>query len=1017
MKPMRNLSNLLFAASLAALSLSSAAAAEPVIAAPPPIAMHHTSWTAKDGVTGFILDMAQTRDGLLWLASPTGLLRFDGVRLERFAPGPDGLPSSNISAVTALRSGGLLIGYRLGGASLWKDNVLHNYADAQGLLPSTVWSLTEDADGRIWAGTVRALYFMDGTERWQTVPASWEPPHNITGGLLDQRGTLWLRTPEGTWYLPRGEKKFHRHARPLNRGPLVMSPDGSVWTSEYSDPQGKMILLAAPPSGAAPAWAEGTPTGGVFQFDRGGGLWRGANGGVEHVSGPPDRRIVERLTPMQGYSGESTESMLQDREGNIWTGTHNGLDRFRPNKLQVLALPKFHGEARAIALNGAGDLWINRMVLPPPYTASLMESPVPTAQEQAIACLYTDPDGVVWLSDRGELSRHVGGAWESLPLAPEAQSGGAIYAIAREPKGALWVSVRSKGIYRWQDGQWYKDAPGPDAPKGVPLVITADNVGRVWFGYAHHQISLLENGKLRNFNDDSGLRLGAVLAITSTGKHVWAGGEKGVAYYNGKRFVPLRTTEDGALNGASGIVETANGDLWVHGALGIAHIGAAELETYFNDPLHKTRFERFDSQDGLAGSAAQLAPRPSMISGADGRLWFSTSSSVYWIDPAHIARNNLPPPVMIGAMLAENARLPPRAGMALPAGTRDLRIDYTATSLTMPERMRFAYRLDGVDRDWKSGEQQRSAHYTNLEPGDYRFVVKASNNDGVWNEAGAELPFRIEPTLTQTPWFRLLCGAAGAALLWLMYRLRLRQVARHIHARLDERIVERERIARELHDTLLQAVQGLILHIQAAVLRAPRQEPLRVQVETALQQADDILIEGRERVSGLRASACGAQDLAARLSDMAATLTAGACAGPGTGGMRAEVRQTGTPRGLHPIASEEILAIARQALVNAVRHSQASEIVIDLHYGARELRLTIGDNGVGMPSEVMAQGARSGHWGLPGMRERADNIKARLGVQSAAGAGVQWTLALSAELAYQPTAPRGFWRWTSAMAD
>jgi signal transduction histidine kinase len=641
---------------------------------------------------------------------------------------------------------------------------------------------------------------------------------------------------------------------------------------------------------------------------------------------------------------------------------------------------------------------------------------VPPVGEQYITCLYTDPDGVVWSADRGQLSRHVGGAWQPLPLPPETESG-AIFALAREPKGSLWVSVRIKGIFRWQDGKWFHDAPGPDVPQGVPMVITADNAGRVWFGYAHHQISVLENGRLRSFDDDSGLRLGAVLAIASTGKHVWAGGEKGVMYYDGQRFVPLHTSENDALAGASGIVETGNGDLWVHGALGIARIGAAELETYFRDPQHRVLIDRLDFQDGLAGTAAQLLPRPSMIAGADGRLWFSTSSSVHWLDPAHVARNNLPPPVLIRAVLAEGQRLAPAAGMVLPAGTGNLRIDYTATSLTMPERMRFAYRLDGVDRDWRSGDPQRSAYYTNLGPGNYRFVVKASNNDGVWNNAGAELAFRIEPTLAQTLWFRLLCGAAGLTLLWLLYRLRLRQVARHIHARLDERIVERERIARELHDTLLQAVQGMMLHVQAAVLRMPRQEPARAMVETALQQADDILEEGRDKVRDLRASGNAGLELAERLRQTAAALAAGTdCAAGGTA-IVADVKTTGVPVCLHPIACEEILAIAREALANAFQHSGARRIMVEVNYGARELRLTVRDDGAGIPADVLAAGGREGHWGMQGMCERAAGIKAKLALHSAPGGGTEWLLTLAAGLAYQQSARRGLRRWLPGMPD
>jgi signal transduction histidine kinase/ligand-binding sensor domain-containing protein len=1008
------LSCLLLAICCASVPMPTVLAAETVL---PAIDMHHTSWTAKDGVPGFILAIEQTRDGWLWLASPTGLVRFDGVRFERFSPGPDGLPSSNISTLTALPDGGLWIGYRLGTASLWKDNVLHNYGPEQGLPMTTVWNLTLDAEGRMWAGTARGLYFMEaGQQRWQAVPASWEPPENITSALLDQRGTLWMRTPAGAWYLPRGEKKFRRLARAIGRGPLVPAPDGTLWTSDFDVPDNRLILLDGAPSGAPPKWwSEGDPSGGDFMFDRQGAMWRAGKDGIEQVSGAAGAHVTRALTPAQGFSGSSINSLLQDREGNIWIGTDKGVDRFRPNKLHTLELPKFQGEARAMTLDGTGGLWLNGLYLPAPYTASLAASVVPHMSEQFVDVLYTDPGGTVWMADRGKLLRRSGGKWEPFPLPPEAE-GNVIFAIAREPGGTLWVSVRIKGIFRYQDGRWHKGSPYADGPQSVPMVITADNAGRVWFGYAVNKITLIDNGKVRHFGAEQQLRLGAVLDIRSSGGQVWAGGERGLVRYDGTRFVPLRTTDDDALAGASGIVDTPNGDLWVHGALGIARIGAAELDQFYRNPQHRVRYERLDFQDGLAGTAAQLLPRPSMLGGADGKLWFSTSSSVHWIDPAHIERNGLAPPVAVTALRAEGQALAPQPGMALRAGTQNLQLDYTAFSLTMAERMQFSYRLDGVDSDWKTGGPQRSAYYTNLGPGDYRFRVKASNNDGVWNDSGAELAFRIEPTMVQTLWFRLLCAAAAAVLLWSLYRLRLRQMARQIHARLDERVVERERIARELHDTLLQAVQGMMLHIQAALLRVPRQEPVRVMVETALQRADDILEEGRDKVRDLRASGSAGQDLAGRLTAAAAALAAG-MEGAGAAPVPVEVRASGGPRCLHPIACEEILAIAREALANALQHSGAQHITVELSYGARELRLVVRDDGAGVPADVLAAGGRGGHWGMQGMRERAAGIKAKLALHSAPGAGTEWQLTLAADLAYQQAPPRWSWRRPSGAPD
>jgi signal transduction histidine kinase len=347
----------------------------------------------------------------------------------------------------------------------------------------------------------------------------------------------------------------------------------------------------------------------------------------------------------------------------------------------------------------------------------------------------------------------------------------------------------------------------------------------------------------------------------------------------------------------------------------------------------------------------------------------------------------------------------------LPKRTDSLQIDYAALSLSVPQRIRYRYKLEGLDRDWQDPGQRREAIYTNLDPGQYRFRVIAANDDGVWNEVGATLDFDIAPAFTQTYWFIALCALTAGTLLFVAYFLRMRNVAARIKGRLEERISERERIARELHDTLLQGVQGVILRFQAAMDRIPEHEPARQALAKALDRADDVLVEGRDRVNDLRSTAAPAVDLPTVVEQAGEEFARDYPA-------QFRMTVTGTPRALHPVVRDEVYAIVREALANAFRHAQASHIEVEIVYDRRELRLHVRDDGRGIDGTILAAGGRREHWGLIGMRERARQIRAHFQLWSRPGAGAEIELRIPAVLAYRTRAREPGWRgWLAIEPD
>jgi signal transduction histidine kinase len=340
----------------------------------------------------------------------------------------------------------------------------------------------------------------------------------------------------------------------------------------------------------------------------------------------------------------------------------------------------------------------------------------------------------------------------------------------------------------------------------------------------------------------------------------------------------------------------------------------------------------------------------------------------------------------------------------LPPLVRDLEIDYTALSFVAPEKNRFRVKLEGWDRDWQDIGNRRQAFYNNLSPGNYRFRVIASNNSGVWNETGAFLDFSVAPAYYQTNWFRLSCLAAFVALLWMLYLLRLQQLAREFNLGLEARVNERTRIARELHDSLLQGFQGMMFHLQAVRDLLPGRGSEAMQaLDIALERGDKAIAEGRDTVSDLRTSIDDENDIAKAFTALGEELAAQRDNGT-TPGLRVLV--DGKQRELNPMLRDEVYRVGREALRNAFRHAKARKIEAEITYGDSEFLLHVRDDGTGIDPEVAIHGARAGHWGLPGMRERAQSFGGKLEVWSEEGAGTEIALAVPASVAYSRSGAR-----------
>ena len=1028
--------------------------------------LQHTSWGLKDGMPGPVMAIAQTSDGYLWLGTGSGLFRFDGLRFERFDTiAGEQLPSRQVLSLFATSDNGLWVGLLEGGLALVRQGRIVQVEPATGHFVTSTRAFAAERDGTLWVATGRSLLKRQG-KGW----VAMDPASGFDDGsghapiamsvAIDAADNVWCVTDRTVFVRPAGTARFVATEVPsLGQTQLVIGPDGRAWANDTSAAVRGFFRLPLPGEGASAATGSGGAAADAIGtvarplpvprsffmpgFDQAGRLWYGAKDGLNRIdpaavpARPPASAAAtasaaagpggstrdtshQFLGTDKGLSGELVMRVFQDRDGAIWVGTNGGLDRFRGAAVDRVELPN-RGASIAMAVDGSGGLLVaagdSVQRLAPGDTTPRT---VPTDPGMTtFTAVFVDSRQRLWVGGRTGLWKREGDRFEPVPTPDGQPWPAAVFEITEDAAGALWFNGHRYGLMRHVDGKTTRLSGSGPFPRNGPDAIAADAQGRIWIGYSDGTLLRHEAGQTTRITPADGLKIGAIKVIARQGTHLWIGGERGVQLLSEPGFPPLRLADADALDGVSGIVETPEGELWLNGANGITRLRADEVRRALSPATaaaQRPAGRRFDLIDGLTGRAEQSWPLRTAVRTPDGLLWFSLSNGIVRIDPRRLAEGESPPPPVDIHRLSVHGE-PVAAGadgvLRLAPGTRDLQIAYTAISLAQPERTRFRYRLVGQDRDWQDAGARRAAFYTNLGPGAYEFRVEASQDRGPWSATPAILRFEIAPTLTQHAGFRAAAVVTGIALLVGLAALRGRQRRAHEQDRLAARIQERERIARDLHDTLLQGVYGLILRFEAIARRLPGTE--RAAMERVLVDADALLIEGRDRVTDLRLPPPDLNGLEQTLQALGRELSH-------THGAAFELTVDGTPRPLAPALGASICLIAREAIFNAFQHAQAGRIEVVLRYGDAGFTLFVRDDGVGVPDEVKARGGRPGHWGLSGMRERAELAGVAYRLDSQPGIGTQVELHAPAARAYEgsgdagPATTRGPW-WRRTRGD
>lgn len=969
----------------------------------------HDRWGSEQGFPrGPVYAITQTADGYLWFATEAGLIRFDGrnFRLVKDESGAFtinsvlGLVPDNNGCLWVRLQDLTIVRYCNGGFSRpAADEELYTKIEAMGR--------GNRGELLLWKAEDGAFGFHGG--RFEKLASAADlPPSPVISVARTRNGEMWMGTRDGGLFRDTGGKSFSiRNGLPdLKVNCLLPDGDGALWVGTDNGIvhwDGAKVTAVGTPAGLRGFQAL------VMIRDRDGNIWAGT-----------DSRGLLRINSggvavhSDGESAsQAVTALFEDREGNVWIGHADGIERLRDS-----AFVTYSSEERLPAEGGSpvfvdsqGRMWFS------PVTGGLWW--VKNKQSRRVGIDGLNRDIVYSIAGRKDelwVGRQRGGLTRlqfddgSTTAKTWTQADGlaqdSIYSVFTARDGTIWAGTLSAGASMLRDGQFTNFTIANGLASNTIASILEDADGTMWFA-TPSGLSSLAAGQWKTWRTADGLPSENVNCLLEDATGVlWAGTASGIAFRGPKGF-QVPAGEPAALRAQIlGIAEDKYGSLWIATSVSVLRLNRDRLR---QGRLGDGDLREYGLADGLRGREGVKRHR-SVMADATGRIWFSLNHGISVVDPARLTRNSAPAIVHVQTISADDDPIQAGNAVHIPGGHRRITFGYSGLSLSDPDRVRYRYRLVGFDRAWSEPTATLEAVYTNLPPGSYQFQVMATNPDGLWNDKAAVVAFEVAPLFWQAWWFRsgIVLGCMTGML--ALYRIRLRQMTARINLRFQERLAERTRIAQELHDTLLQGFISASMQVHVAADRLPEDSSAKPILRRALELMRQVIDEGRDAVRGLRSSESASLDLEQAFSRIQNELGAG---DGKAGDIDFRVIVDGQRRPLHPVLRDEVYRIGREALLNAFRHAQAKKIEMELRYSPRRFAVLVRDDGRGIDPNVLREG-RDGHWGLSGMRERADRIGAHLRVMSRVSAGTEIELSVPARIAFRGASGRGLRRFSGA---
>jgi signal transduction histidine kinase/ligand-binding sensor domain-containing protein len=958
-----------------------------------------TRWDSRDSFPGGAINaIAQTPDGYLWIGAENGLVRFDGIsfRLIDHANSPS-LPSGQVLGLVVDAEGALWVRMQSPYLMRYRGESFEQIYPVQ--LPTPFSPARERGATAVTRGTRGDVLIAppDGPLRYIDEKLTPIVSSGVAGGLPisiaeTADGAVWIGMRDTGLFCVRDGHGSQVGLPDQKVNVLLPGAGSELWIGTDSGLicwDGSAITRRGIPAALArsPILA--------LARDRDSNLWISTPAGIT--------RMDTNTSTVHGTGGSSpgaVRAIFEDREGNLWFGGTEGLMQLRD--APFLSYAGVAGEGGSLHVETSGRTWIA------PSSGGLLW--IRGAEARSITAPGVDGDviysisggpGELWLGRRlggvTQLREEAGVLQARTYTASDGLAPGAVYAVSRSRDGSIWAGTLSGAVSRIEKSRitTFTTADGLSADAVTTIQETPDGV--IWVGTTGG-LEAFRNGNWRRYGGEDGLPPGRVNGLALDGEEVlWVGASSGLFYWAGSRFESARNAPDSLQGEIYGLAADDVGNLWASTDRHVVSVSRASLLSQSKGPAV---VRQFGTADGLPSTRGIRRDR-SVAKDPSGRIWFSLQGGLCVVNPS-LPSALAPALVKVESVVVDGQPLGTGSVARYPSNRQRVVFSFVGVSLTVPRRVRYRYLLDGYDSDWSQPTESREAAYTSLPPARYTFRVMASNSEGLWNGEPAGVVLEVEPQLSETRWFRMAVLCLTAAAVFAGYRYRMARVHAAMNLRFEERLAERTRIARELHDTLLQTFQGLMLRLQLVDDLLPPGRA-KEQLEQSLDRADQAIAEGRNAVYDLRSSATTPNDLAQAVRALGEELAA-------RDSTAFHLVVEGPTPDLHPIIRDEIYRITREALRNAFSHAAAHHIETEITYGERAFRLRIRDDGRGMPREMLEAG-RPDHYGLSGMRERARQIGAKLEIWSGTKAGTEIELSIAGSIAYRKPAGRPLFRF------
>jgi ligand-binding sensor domain-containing protein/signal transduction histidine kinase len=977
-------------------------------------------WTTDNGLPqNSVTGLTQTPDGYIWFTTNDGLVRFDGVQFKVFNKSntPE-ITTNRMAGAFADKSGRLWMQIEDGGTLFYEKGVFHVAVKPGSLPPGLRSPFFNDPAGSV---IFHIHYDQHHYQHYRYRDGNFVP-FKVEGlaedsllVLVDREGGLWFADERGFRLVKDGEIKNYDFGEMGSAGTYKIAYEdgqGGIWLG-YANEQTRKQSLHRVKNGRLQSFQLPLAPVSHFTEDRSGNLLFSVyTKGIYRIdkeslaADEPTNNLPEMVSSIEGISNITSGHLCPDREGGLWVGTNKGLVRLTPQIINVFSKQEGLPEENVYPIyeDGAGRIWAgiwqNSLVK---FEDGSFRTFLRTADTFYITSLFADRGGRFWVGsinalrylDKGRLIRFT------------EQAGFSGYVefsvISQDRDNNIWFGT-DQGLSRYAGGQATVFTKEDGLPDNYIVALLQTRDGKIWVG-TRGGLASFESGKIESLTTADGLASNYIRSLYEDADGVlWIGSyDGGLTRLKDGKFTRFTKNEGLSSNGVFCILEDNRGWFWMNSNQGIYRVRHQELNDFADGKIKSLTSIAYNKQDGLLNIEGNGGRQPAGIKSRDGRLWFPTAQGVAVVDPEDVTTNQLPPPVLIEEIVVdrnspENKKIQSAANnqpeITLAPNQSNLEIAYTGISFINSGQVKFRYKLDGLDRDWNEVGTRRTAYYSYLPPGEYTFHVIAANRDGVWNTEGARIRVRVLPPFYRTNWFLLSCVALAGLLVWMGYRWRVRSVRARLALQFEERLRERTLIAQDLHDTLLQGFLSASMQLHVADGKLPADSPAKPLVRRVLELMGQVNEEGRNALRGLRSSnGHGSLNLEEAFSRSRQELSV-------NDEIAFRVVVEGRPQPVHPVIRDEVYRIGHEALINAFRHSRAKTIEVEVDYSADHLRLLVNDDGDGIDPQVLRSG-RDGHWGLSGMRERAERIGARLKVRSRVASGTEVELSVPGQVAFE----------------